>query len=178
MLRDAGVADLDQIRRWRNHPRVRAAYIHTAFISPEEHAAWWSRVSRDPARRVLVFEFDGAPYGVVMFTVEADRRSAEWGFFLDIEGLERRGALLPAWIAMEAEAIEYGFGVLGLEEIGGRTRATNRPVLELHRRFGFQQISERSYDTTIDGVPERIVWTALRRPQSEFELSSVGQPRP
>lgn len=162
-LRDANDGDVDSIRRWRNHPQVRRASIHTAYITPEGHRAWWAAVQSDPNRRVLIYERGGVGCGVVMFNDhDPVAGTAEWGFFLDVDGLQARGELLPAWIELEREAVAYGFDEMKLAEMGGRTLAWNKQVLALHRRFGFVVVPERGYTIEIDGVSQEVVWTALR----------------
>lgn len=163
MLRAASGADVEAIRRWRNHPDVRRHFIHTKEITPEEHRAWWTAVSADPASTVLVYEVDGVPAGAVIFRDhDPVARTAEWGFFLDVDGLRDRGALLTAWIELERAAIRYGFDILGLAVLGGRTLASNTAVLELHRRCGFREVPQRRYTTEIDGHAREVIWTELR----------------
>ena len=162
MLREATDADLEMIRRWRNHPKVRQASIFTDEITPDGHAQWWAAVSADPGRYVLVFEYEGTPSGVVTINDhDPVAGTAEWGFFLDVDGLQRRGSLLPAWMELERAAVAHGFDVLGLTAMGGRTLAWNKQVLALHRRFGFVEVPERAYLTSIEGVDQRVVWTEL-----------------
>jgi RimJ/RimL family protein N-acetyltransferase len=162
VLRDATGSDLGNIRRWRNHPRVRRSSIFTDEITPEGHAQWWAAVQADPARSVLVFTYDGQDAGVVTFN-DHDREAGtvEWGFFLDLDLLEESGDLLRAWLALEQDAIDHAFDVLGVAELGGRTLAWNRPVLELHRRFGFVERPERAYEAEVAGETQAVVWTAL-----------------
>jgi UDP-4-amino-4,6-dideoxy-N-acetyl-beta-L-altrosamine N-acetyltransferase len=163
VLRAATDRDVETIRRWRNHPEVRRLFIHTTEITPEQHRAWWERVRADPGSVVLVYEFDGAAAGVVIFRDhDPVARTAEWGFFLDVDGLRARGSLLAAWVGLERAAIRYGFDELGLAVLGGRTLASNVAVLELHRRCGFREVPERRYTTEIDGVACEVVWTELR----------------
>jgi RimJ/RimL family protein N-acetyltransferase len=163
MLRPAGDADVDAIRRWRNHPEVRRVFIHNSEITVEQHALWWRETSADPRSHVLIFEHRRTPCAVVIFK-DHDRvaRSAEWGFFLDIDGLRPAGELLGAWIALEREAIQFGTRNLGLAVMGGRTLASNASVLELHRRHGFVEIPDRVYSVDIDGRSTQVVWMELR----------------
>jgi UDP-4-amino-4,6-dideoxy-N-acetyl-beta-L-altrosamine N-acetyltransferase len=165
VLRDAVESDVDSIRLWRNHPQVRRASIFTGEITEEGHRAWWVRMSANPASRVLIFEWRGRPAGVVMF-LDHDpvARTAEWGFFLDVDGLSEERQLLPAWMELERDAVAYGFGELKLAAMGGRTLAWNAPVLALHKRFGFREVPERRYTTEIDGVDQQVLWTELRDP--------------
>lgn len=165
MLREADESDVDTIRRWRNHPKTRAASIYTAFITEEGHAQWWSRVQSDPAKSVFIFSHNGHDCGVVMFNDHDETAaSAEWGFFLDVDGLEERGELLPAWMELEKAAVAYAFDEMKLTSVGGRTLAVNKQVLALHRRFGFVEVPERRYTTEIDGEEQLVLWTEKTRP--------------
>ncbi|GAA4596628.1 hypothetical protein BJY16_002080 [Actinoplanes octamycinicus] len=145
MLRPATDSDRDRVLTWRNHPAVRAVSLTTHEIQPAEHAAWWANRAAD----ILIYEEDGVPAGVVIFN------GATWSFYLDVEGLGPR--LLPAWMRLEKEAVEYAFGTLGLATLGGETLAENTQVLALHRRFGFRET--RRYERLVDGVPKTVVWT-------------------
>jgi RimJ/RimL family protein N-acetyltransferase len=149
VLRDALDSDRDLVLPWRNHPAVRAVSLTTHEIQPAEHAAWWARNSSS----VLIYEHDGVPAGVVIFNGET------WSFYLDVEGLGTR--MLPAWMRLEKEAVEYAFGKLGLQRLGGETLADNKQVLALHRRFGFRET--RRYERSVDGVMKTVVWTERGR---------------
>ena len=168
MLREANDADLETIRRWRNHPKVRGAAIFTDVITPQGHARWWANVSADPGRRALIFEYSGIPCGVVTINDhDPVAGTAEWGFFLDVDGLGERGELLPAWLSLEKAVVAYGFDEMGLRSLGGRTLAWNKQVIALHRRFGFVEVPERRYVAEVAGQAQEIVWTELtadRRP--------------
>ncbi|MBB2945191.1 hypothetical protein FB565_004924 [Actinoplanes lutulentus] len=146
MLRPARDSDRDLVLGWRNHPSVRAVSLTTHEIQPAEHAAWWAARSGN----VLIYVDDNdVPAGVVIFN------GTTWSFYLDVEGLGSR--LLPAWMRLEKEAVEYAFGTLGLTTLGGETLAENKQVLALHRRFGFRET--RRYERIVDGVPKTVVWT-------------------
>ncbi|GAB1644794.1 GNAT family N-acetyltransferase [Krasilnikovia sp. MM14-A1259] len=153
MLRTAVDADRDTVLAWRNHPEVRRVSLTTHVIAAPEHAAWWRAATADPGRRVLVYEQDGTPAGVVAFDLRPDPPT--WSFFLDVAGLG--GALLPAWLRLEDEAVRYAFGELGLDRLGGETLAWNTAVLALHRRFGFRET--RRYERLVDGTAQTVVWT-------------------
>lgn len=164
MLREANEGDIDAIRRWRNHPKVRSTAIYREPITESGHAAWWARVSADPTRRVLIFEYAGSPCGAITINDhDPVAGTAEWGFFLDVDGLTERGTLLPAWLELQRAAINYGFADLGLNAMGGRTVAWNKPVVDLHLRTGFALVPERGYTATIDGGEEDVVWTEMTR---------------
>ena len=159
MLRDATADDLERIRRWRNHPDVRAVSFTTHEIGAYEHLSWWLAASADPSRRILVYERIGVPSGVVTL---ADLRSGEdatWGFYLDIAGLEERGELLPAWLEIEREVVSFAFDELRLRRIYGEMLASNTAVRQLHRRYGFTETG--TYTREVSGKPVEVVTIEL-----------------
>ncbi|WP_307797112.1 GNAT family N-acetyltransferase [Actinomadura barringtoniae] len=152
--------ELGTLRRWRNHPEVRLASFTTHEIGEDEHRRWWSSVRSDPSRRVLVYEHRATAAGVVAFT-GLGGPEAWWGFYLDVEGLDARGQLMPAWIGLEKAAIAYAFGSLDLDVLRGEVLASNEAVLQLHRRCGFTETDR--YAREIDGEDQAVVRLALRR---------------
>ena len=142
MLRTATEADVDTIRRLRNQQANRDVSITSHEISADEHAAWWAKTSKDPSRRVLIYERDGAIAGVVNF-FDLEGTSGAWGFFLDAHGLAERGETLPAWIEVMREATAYAFDELGLDVLTGEVLEHNAVVRQMNRRFRF-----------VEGTPE------------------------
>ena len=144
MLRLATNSDIDRIRQWRNHPVVRAVSTTSHEITEAEHAAWWSRARADTRTRVLIFELDDEPCGVVTFTdietadaAGVDGQTATWGFHLDVESLDRQGRTLSAWLTLVGDAIGYAFDDLKLEVLRGEVLEHNTVVRRMNRRFGF-----------------------------------------
>ncbi len=163
VLREATDADVETIRAWRNHPKVRQVSLNTAEITADEHQGWWSAVSTNPTRRVLIFSYHDRPCGVVNFADVAPDGDSEWGFFLDTDGLDERAESLAAWMELEKAAVAYGFDQLALASMGGWTLAWNTQVLALHRRFGFVEVPERRKTITIDGIEQEVAWTELSK---------------
>lgn len=140
VLRRAQRADRDDIRRWRNHPQVRAASFTGHEISANEHEKWFERVLADPTRELLIYSDDGVPAGVVLFErvrAEAGERTASWGFYLDLAGLEERGTGLSAWLGVQRAALDHAFDTLDLDVLTGEVLEHNTVVRRANRRFGF-----------------------------------------
>ncbi|GAA1591083.1 hypothetical protein GCM10009789_51280 [Kribbella sancticallisti] len=138
MLRSATDHDLELIRTLRNQRANREVSINAHEITADEHAAWWAKTSVDPARRVLIYERDGMPAGVVTF-FDLTQRSGAWGFFLDADRLTESGETLPAWIEVMKEATGYAFDELGLDELTGEVLEHNTAVRQMNRRFRFTE---------------------------------------
>ncbi|MBG0813542.1 UDP-4-amino-4,6-dideoxy-N-acetyl-beta-L-altrosamine N-acetyltransferase [Planomonospora sp. ID82291] len=163
MLRRAFEHESEMIRRWRNHPRVREASFTTHEIGEAEHAKWWAGAMADATRRILVYEHEGVPSGVVnFFDHDAEARRAGWAFYLDVDGLGARGELFAAWLTVEGEAIGYAFGELGVETLRCEVLAHNAAVRTLHRRNGFVEVG--SYTRPVDGTEEFVLVMELVRP--------------
>lgn len=162
MLRAAAEVDREMMRHWRNHPSVRGVSFTTHEISVEEHRRWWDTVQADPARRVLIYERDGSPCGVVnFFDHEPESRSAMWGIYLDSAGLGRSGELLGSWWDCEREAIDYAFGPMDLLVLRAEALVENTAVRWLHRRYGFAE--SPGEDRVLDGVVKPTVTVELTR---------------
>lgn len=158
MLRPAVAADRDAVLTWRNHPEVRAVSLTQHEITPAEHAAWWAKTMADPTRRVLIYERDSVPSGVVtFFDLDAAAASGWWGYYLDNAGLTERGAMFPAWIAIQREAVKYARDELRLSTLDGETLAANEAVVDFNARQGFVEVER--YERTIDGVATEVIHT-------------------
>lgn len=139
MLRPATDADLDAMRRWRNHDEVRRVSLTQHEITAEEHAGWWEKTKTDPTRKVLIYERDGVPSGVVTFFDMTDGK-AWWGYYLDNDGLTERGAMFPAWISIQREAVKYARKELGLTQLDGETLVANESAVDFNTRQGFEEV--------------------------------------
>lgn len=158
MLRPAEDSDRDRVLKWRNHPEVRAVSLTQHEIQPAEHAAWWSKTMADPTRAIVIYERDQVPSGVVtFFDLDADARSGWWGYYLDNDGLNERGALFPAWIQIQRDAVKYARDVLKLAELHAETLAENSAVVDFNTRQGFVEVERYLQD--IDGVPTEVIHT-------------------
>lgn len=161
MLRPATDADSANVLAWRNHPDVRAVSLTQHEIQPDEHAAWWAKTMGDPTRLVLIYERQSVPAGVVtFFDLDADSGSGWWGYYLDNAGLTSRGALFPAWIAIQRDAVRYARDVLGLRELHGETLGTNEAVRDFNARQGFVEVA--TYQRRIGDADVDVIHTVKR----------------
>ena len=71
-LRRAGADDRDRLLAWRNRPEIVALGSSLRTVRPDEHDAWYTRVSRDERTRLYIVESDtGEPIGQVRFDPHA-----------------------------------------------------------------------------------------------------------
>jgi UDP-4-amino-4,6-dideoxy-N-acetyl-beta-L-altrosamine N-acetyltransferase len=175
VLRPATAADRDLVLAWRNHPEVRAVSLNQHLIGADEHAAWWDRAMADPARRILIYEREGRPAGVVtFFDYDEQAACASWGYYVDLVGLEAVGQTLLAWIEIQREAVSYAFDELGLDVLRGEVLASNEAVRQLNRRQRFVEVNSRS--VTIGGVETEVLDIELRAADRQRRHSPRSDP--
>jgi UDP-4-amino-4,6-dideoxy-N-acetyl-beta-L-altrosamine N-acetyltransferase len=151
MLRPATDADSADVLRWRNHPEVRAVSLTRHEISEQEHEAYWAATRASDAREIYVYVRHGVTSGVVTyFDIDREAGSAWWGYYLDNDGLQERGELLPAWIEIQRQAKRLAFDEMGLSTLEGEVLEANEAVRRFNRRNGFQEVDRYTHD--IDGV--------------------------
>ena len=144
MLRLINKQDLDKIRNWRNAPNVRENMFTDHLISPEEHLAWWQKIGDNASRKVLMFVRNGIDEGVVLFfDIDRRKQSCHWGFYLS-NVLNEMKTRINTWQSLEKEAIDYAFSELRCKQIFCETFSFNKPVLEMHKRFGFVESAIKS----------------------------------
>lgn len=134
-LREIQRRDLGMVLQWRNNEAVRKFSYNDHEISPEEHEAWFNRLQNDKNRKVLIFEFENQPAGVIQFfDINPVRRTCKWGFYLGSD-------VLPKGVgkAMGKLALSYAFQHLGVETVYGEALATNERSTNYHAKIGFTE---------------------------------------
>jgi UDP-4-amino-4,6-dideoxy-N-acetyl-beta-L-altrosamine N-acetyltransferase len=177
-LRDIRPDDADMIREWRNLPQV-SDYMYTDHvISPEEHAAWFSRVLKDSTCKYWVITCDGEDVGVAyLYAIDRTNRRCYWGFYVVSPNV--RGKSVGTCV--EYAVLNYVFDELKLEKLCCEVLAFNKGVVEMHRRFGFAQegllrkhIWKRDvFQDVVCLAMLREEWVAAR-PRQEEKLRSKG----
>ena len=154
-LRDVEEVDLSLMLEWRNQESNRVVMFSTDLIDQDTHQMWWNKASEDPTKLILVFEFEGRASGVANFyEIDIDRKSAHWGFYLDHTRLSGDNKLIGAWLQIEEESIEYARSELCVKKLICECLTSNRQVIALHKRFGFEVNCE--YENT-QQIPSRKV---------------------
>lgn len=132
-LRPATDDDMELVLSWRNREEVRKNMFTDHVISPEEHRAWWAKTSNDSTMRLLIFELDGHPAGVVIFSgYTGPGGLVTWGMYSG-EGVPKGTGR-----KMEFHVLDYAFGQLQARRIHCEVISFNEPVIAMHQRYGFQ----------------------------------------
>ncbi len=156
-LRPLVPADLPTLRAWRNHPTVRAAMFSQHEIAPDEHRAWYERLSADPSRCLLIAEAADGPFGFVQFGDVAPGGIADWGFYTRPDAPRGSGTRLCA------AALDQAFGALALHKVCGQVISGNAASLALHRRLGFVEEGVLRDQKYLNGAYHSLICFGLLR---------------
>jgi UDP-4-amino-4,6-dideoxy-N-acetyl-beta-L-altrosamine N-acetyltransferase len=132
-IRAMTINDLDLVRAWRNHPKIRRYMLTQHEISIDEHRKWFERSSHDLSKRLLIFEEKHAPLGFVQFSGVTPGGIADWGFYTAPDSPKGTGKKLGR------AALKFAFHTLGLLKVCGQALASNDASIHFHRELGFKQ---------------------------------------
>lgn len=132
-LREMVSSDLPNVLSWRNQEAVRKNMYTSHVISAEEHLRWWEAQKNNRRTILLVAEMGEIPVGVVIFSNYTGANGlATWAFYA------AEGAQKGVGRAMERAALDYAFQVLKVRKLECEVLSFNMPVVNLHRRHGFE----------------------------------------
>lgn len=132
-LRKVREDDRELLLRWRNSDRILAVMFTDHIIAADEHAAWISNVVKAPVPRVLVFEYQGKPLGVVTIDrVDTISGRCYWGFYLGEENHPARSGSALGYLGLE-----YLFSTLGMRKVCSECFAFNESGVRFHKKMGF-----------------------------------------
>ena len=155
-LRPATMEDAGRLRAWRNQDRIRANMYSDHIIGEAEHVAWLERTLASDTARVLIFEFQGRPVGMVGFSnIDRHNDRCDWAFYLGEDTPRGTGA------AMEYLALDHAFDDLNIGKLCCEVFAFNVGVVKMHGRFGFRQEGLFVRHRMKDGVLQDVVALAL-----------------
>jgi UDP-4-amino-4,6-dideoxy-N-acetyl-beta-L-altrosamine N-acetyltransferase len=132
-VRSVAREDLSLILSGRNHPEVRRVMFTQHEISAEEHRSWFSKVSIDNSRCLLLVEEASKPIGYVQFTHVESEGVADWGFYTDPDAPKGTGRKLGV------AALDHAFTNLKLRKVCGQVISNNSVSIQFHHRLGFIQ---------------------------------------
>lgn len=125
--------DLEVVLDWRNHDKIRKFMLTQDEISPDSHRNWFDKSSKDPSRRLMIFESTFGPVGFMNIKIDESNNSAEWGFYVAPDAPKGTGTRLGE------VTISYAFDYLGVNKICGQVLDYNKASLRFHEKLGFQK---------------------------------------
>ncbi len=133
VLRHMGVADIETVLAWRNHPEVRRYMFTQHEIGLEEHTRWFERASQDSSRHLLIFENQGIASGFINIHQVAPGGIANWGFYAAPDAPRGTGRQLGH------AALKYAFTAVGYTKLCAQALSYNERSIRFHQNLGFKQ---------------------------------------
>lgn len=138
-LRWLAECDLERVRLWRNEPRIASMMVDQQYISPEQHQAWFTRISASPRHFCFVAYFRGEPIGVATLTLDPyDATVGEPGIYIGDERFARN--LVPFCVVFAL--LDFGFEQLGLVKMKARVFALNSAARRFNACCGYQPVGQ------------------------------------
>ena len=131
IIRNLRRDDLSMVLGWRNAPSIRAVMFNRREILPDEHTAWFERMSGDDKHRLLIIEDSGGPLGFVQFSEARDGGVPSWGFYARPDAPPGAGGRIGL------AALDFAFWNLHVHKVCGEALAFNEASIRLHERLGF-----------------------------------------
>ncbi|MGL5947842.1 MAG: UDP-4-amino-4,6-dideoxy-N-acetyl-beta-L-altrosamine N-acetyltransferase [Aeromonas sp.] len=155
---------LEQLRQWRNSPRIRAQMFQQQEISAADQRRWFAQLACDPSRQVWVCCLDQQPVGCLTFS-QISAQGCEWGCYRGVE---------VCWpgigLMLEIAALDYAFNQLQVAELRAEVLTTNVGPQQMHKKVGYQHCGRFITVHSIEGVAlqverftyQRNAWLAQR----------------
>ncbi|AKA70305.1 GNAT family N-acetyltransferase [Clostridium scatologenes] len=136
------ILDLDDeyrinLRNWRNQDFVRSKMFNDSIISYDEHMKFLEILKKRNDKKFFVCFCDNKPLAVLCYDIFDD--SIEFGYYLVNKEYINSGF----GAVLEYALLNHGFYKLNIYKMFCRTLDTNKKVIELHKKFGFQSFYEK-----------------------------------
>lgn len=174
-LRPLAVSDLPRVLEWRHNEAFWLANGWPMGLPAEQLQDWFVRLLNNPpvdlVRKGVVVNTPEHPEGYLVGFVD----------LLELNPLEKRARLHIAigeegfWeqgvgYAAGSQMLEHGFSELSLERITAEVQSSNRPMLHLLEKLGFQLEGILRQHVTRQGVKQDLYLFGMLH--SEFKPSS------
>lgn len=135
-LRELRPEDKEKIRNWRNKPTVAEYMYSDHYVTKEEHNHWFQKITTDPTCKYWIIVYEGHDVGLVcLYQIDVHNKRCHWAFYIAEEGLRGKG--IGGFV--EYSILCYVFDELRFNKLCCEVLVFNKPVVNLHKSFGFKE---------------------------------------
>jgi len=133
-LRDVVINDSDRLIKWRNSEHIRNKMLSNHVVQKEEHEKWLENTLSNTNSRWFIVVYKEIEVGAIYITniVYVDR-TATWGMYVDKQYMSSVVGVLMEIIAIDKMIFDFE-----IRKIWGETLNTNKKLLAMHQKFGFE----------------------------------------
>ena len=133
-LKAVDVGDSDRLIRWRNSDHIRTKMINSHVVQKEEHEMWLSTMLSDPSSQWSIVNYQKNIAGALYIThINPVDKTATWGMYVDKQYMSSVVGVLMEIIAIDKMIFDFE-----IRKIWGETLNTNKKLLAMHQKFGFE----------------------------------------
>lgn len=127
-------SDLEQLRVWRNTPRIREYMFNQNDISKDQQKNWFEQLQIDNTQKQFVCWLDNKAVGVLNFT-SINENDCEWGCYIGDEHI------LPGFgLVLTACALIYAFNTLEVNQLNAQVFSANKAPQKINKLFKYKNI--------------------------------------
>ncbi|QJR81830.1 GNAT family N-acetyltransferase [Alteromonas pelagimontana] len=144
-LRPVVYSDLEQLREWRNSAFVSKQMLDSQYISAEQQAAWFMKVSRDDSQYHWIVEYQGHCIGSTNIKArhvgERVHTAKELEPGLYIGDPDYQGNILA--FAPTLAMYDFCFNELQTQSFHAVVKATNQAAIKYNQQLGYEIVSQQ-----------------------------------
>lgn len=136
---DLSKDELRYILKMRNHPDIKKWMYSQENITETQHFSYIESLKNDAAKQYFLVKQPGLVIGSINFTnIDCLNNSADFGLYANpFESISGAGRIL------EETALSYAKQQLNLSVLKLEVFESNKQVINLHKKNGFQQTGNR-----------------------------------
>lgn len=132
--------DIEQVRQWRNDPKIASLMLDQSYITEEMQQRWFTRMSQSEDQCYMLAWFKGEPIGVASLTaIDTEARSCEPGMYIYPD--EYRNNIVPFCVAFALN--DLAFEAFALDTLYGKIFDDNTASVRFHEASGYRRYGER-----------------------------------
>lgn len=140
VLRPLTLETAEQVRVWRNTPRIMEQMEYRETISPDMQARWFVSIQNEEYRYYVIYA-DNIPLGLIhLAKIDRLNHTAEAGLFVGEAHFMGTGVALGASLLL----LELAFGDLALQRVWAKVKQGNESAEKYNALLGFSYPEECS----------------------------------
>jgi UDP-4-amino-4,6-dideoxy-N-acetyl-beta-L-altrosamine N-acetyltransferase len=169
-LRNVTPADKEMIRTWRNLAEIRKYMYTDHVITPEEHNAWFQRITADSSCKYWIIVCDDEDVGLVnLYAIDRHNERCYWAFYVVSSNVRGKGV----GTFCEYFVLQHVFDDLKLNKLCCEVLDFNQGVVRMHKSFGFVQEGLFRKHVVKDGEGHDVICLGLLREEWEANRSAL-----
>lgn len=134
-LKSLSLADIEQVRQWRNAPEIAGNMEYTSYITAEQQLAWFEKIRIKEDCHFFIIKITDKPIGLAHISdVNLVEKSAQVGLFIGELNYVGTGVAVAASNLL----LQFAFENLALKQLYAKVKNQNTPAINYNAFLGFE----------------------------------------